>query len=132
MTPSNYKYGSISSHDDPEPGDHEIKHDSASCTCLAQLRRWNWKNITTISCLWLAYLLCNMSYSIVGPFFPDEVHIAEYGNYDLERLKLRSHESSNPGSTHFRSRTEFQSTKGCGLSQPGLQSGLGALEANPD
>ena len=41
--------------------------------------------------------------------------------------------SSNPGSTHFRSRTEFQSTDGCGLSQPGLQSGLGAftLEANP-
>ena len=26
--------------------------------------------------------------------------------------------------THFRSRTEFQSTSGCGLSQPGLQSGL--------
>ena len=30
------------------------------------------------------------------------------------------HESSNPGSTHFRSRTEFQSTNGCGLSQSGL------------
>ena len=45
------------------------------------------------------------------------------------------HESSNPGSTHlsFRSRTEFQFTNGCGLSQPGLQSGLEAftLEANP-
>ena len=43
------------------------------------------------------------------------------------------HESSNPGSTHFRSRTEFQSTNGCGLSQPTLQSGLGAftLEVNP-
>ena len=42
------------------------------------------------------------------------------------------HQSSNPGSTHFRSRTEFQSTNGCGLSQPGLQSGLGAftLEVN--
>ena len=33
------------------------------------------------------------------------------------------HESSNPGSTHFRSRTEFLSTNVCGLSQPGLQSG---------
>ena len=43
------------------------------------------------------------------------------------------HESSNPGSTHFRSRTEFQSTNGCGLSQPGLESGLGVftLEVNP-
>ena len=43
-----------------------------------------------------------------------------------------SHESSNPGSTHFWSPTEFQSTSGCGLSQPRLQSGLGVftLEAN--
>ena len=28
--------------------------------------------------------------------------------------KPRLHESSNPGSTHFRSQTEFQSTNGCG------------------
>ena len=48
-------------------------------------------------------------------------------------LKPCLHESSNPGSTHFRSRTEFQSTNGCGLSQSGLQSGLGGftLEVNP-
>ena len=48
-------------------------------------------------------------------------------------LKPCLHESSNPGSTHFRSRTEFQSTNGCGLSQPGLQSELGAftLAVNP-
>ena len=91
MTPSNYKYGSISSHDDPEPGD-EIKHDSASCTCLAKLRRWNWKNITTISCLWLAYLLCNMSYSIVGPFFPDEVHIAKLCKGDFGKAETHHHD----------------------------------------
>ena len=50
-----------------------------------------------------------------------------------------SHKSSNPGSTSFQSWTEFQSTYGCGLSQSGLQSGLGArshvqyvlVEANP-
>ena len=41
--------------------------------------------------------------------------------------KLRLHENSNPGSTHFRSRTEFQSTNGCRLSQPGLQSGFGGV-----
>ena len=48
-------------------------------------------------------------------------------------LKLCLHESSNPGSTHFRSQTKLQSTNGCGLSQSGLQSGLGAftLEVNP-
>ena len=35
--------------------------------------------------------------------------------------KLCLHESSNPGcSTHFRSRTKFQFTNGCGLSQSGL------------
>ena len=47
--------------------------------------------------------------------------------------KLCLHESSNPGSTHFQSRTKFQSTNGCGLSQSGLQSGLGVftLEVNP-
>ena len=38
-----------------------------------------------------------------------------------------SHESSNPGSTQFRSRTEFQSTNGRGLSQSGLQSVLGVF-----
>ena len=36
----------------------------------------NWENIVAISCLLLAYLLCNMSYSIMGAFFPDEVNIA--------------------------------------------------------
>ena len=42
------------------------------------------------------------------------------------------HESSNPGSTYFWLQAEFQSTNGCGLSQSGLQSGLGVftLEAN--
>ena len=33
------------------------------------------------------------------------------------KILLCLHESSNPGSTHFRSQTEFQSTNGCGLSQ---------------
>ena len=33
------------------------------------------------------------------------------------------HESSNPGSTHFQSRTEFQSTNGCGSSQSGVHTG---------
>ena len=48
-------------------------------------------------------------------------------------LKLCLHESSNPGSTHFQLRTEFQSTNGCGLSQSGLQprSGAFTLAVNP-
>ena len=48
---------------------------------------------------------------------------------------LHATSASNPGSTRFRSQTEFQSTNGCGLSQPGLQPRLGGvahtLEANP-
>ena len=44
-------------------------------------------------------------------------------------IELCLHRSSNPGLTHFSSR---ESTNGCGLSQSGLQSGLGAftLEVN--
>ena len=37
--------------------------------------------------------------------------------------KPHLHESSNPGSTHFRSQTEFQSTNGCGWSQSGYNPG---------
>lgn len=34
---------------------------------------WNWKNITIAAFLWVAYLLCNASFSVIGPFFPEEV-----------------------------------------------------------
>ena len=36
---------------------------------------WNWKNLLTVVCLWLTYLICSMAYSIIAPFFPDEVYI---------------------------------------------------------
>ena len=42
---------------------------------LSRLREVNWRNAVTVTCLWLAYLLCNMSYSLLGPFFPVEVKL---------------------------------------------------------
>lgn len=40
---------------------------------FTRLKRWNWKIILTIILMSIAYLLCNMCYSIMGPFFPHEV-----------------------------------------------------------
>ena len=42
-------------------------------------------------------------------------------------ILLCVHESSNPGSTHFRSRTEFQSTNGCALSRSDLTIQVGGV-----
>ena len=68
---------------------------------------------------------------IYEPICPKISNITKFSN--ITKHKPCLHESSNPGSTHFRLRTEFQSTNGCGLSQPGLQSRLGAftLVVNP-
>lgn len=33
----------------------------------------NWKNISAAVCLWLTYMICSMAYSVIAPFFPDEV-----------------------------------------------------------
>ena len=40
---------------------------------LSRLRNLNWKNIVTIGCLWLTSFIINVSFSIMGPFFPDAV-----------------------------------------------------------
>lgn len=36
--------------------------------------RCDWKNIAIMICLWIAYLLCSASYSLIGPFFPKKVN----------------------------------------------------------
>ena len=33
----------------------------------------NWRNIIIAAILWLAYVFVNAAYSIIGPFFPNEV-----------------------------------------------------------
>lgn len=37
------------------------------------LRGLNWEGLAIVTCLCLAYLLCSASYSIISPFFPEEV-----------------------------------------------------------
>ena len=44
---------------------------------LGRFSQWNWKNIITVTILWLTYLAASIAYSIIGPFFPDEV--SEFG-----------------------------------------------------
>lgn len=36
------------------------------------LRELNWEGLVIVTCLCLAYLLCNASYAIISPFFPKE------------------------------------------------------------
>ncbi len=35
----------------------------------------NYKKVAAIVSLWIAYLMCNMAISLIGPFFPQEVYI---------------------------------------------------------
>jgi len=40
---------------------------------LSLLSKWPWTHILTVLCLWLAYFLCNLANSLLGPFYPQEV-----------------------------------------------------------
>ena len=48
---------------------------------LGRLSQWNWKNIITAVILWMAYLSASIAYSIIGPFFPNEVGIKSVLNH---------------------------------------------------
>lgn len=41
-------------------------------SAVSSLRELDWESIAIIACLCVAYLLCNASYSIISPFFPNE------------------------------------------------------------
>ena len=34
---------------------------------------WNWRNLAVLATLWLAYCFVGGAYSVIGPFFPNEV-----------------------------------------------------------
>ena len=34
---------------------------------------WNWRNLVVLATLWLAYCFVGGAYSVIGPFFPNEV-----------------------------------------------------------
>ena len=36
----------------------------------------NWRNLVATTCLWLAYGVCTAAFSLLGPFFPEEVIIS--------------------------------------------------------
>lgn len=36
------------------------------------IRQWNWKNIAVVASLAMCYLLCNMAFSTISPFYPEE------------------------------------------------------------
>lgn len=51
---------------------HEEPEEKRSC--LTRLwHKCQWRKILTFSSLWVGYFLCNMCFSIVVAFFPDEV-----------------------------------------------------------
>lgn len=33
----------------------------------------NWRNLSAATCLWLTYGICSAAFSLLGPFFPEEV-----------------------------------------------------------
>ena len=79
-------------------------------------------------------MIHNVVAKLYGAVEPGTVYVDVQQNHHIAAFTREFLlESSNPGSTHIRSRTEFQSINVCGPSQSGLQSGLGAfiLEVNP-
>ena len=44
-----------------------------TCRLLQLLSRLNWKNVITMFYLWAAYMLTSMCFSLMTPFFPNEV-----------------------------------------------------------
>ena len=71
--------------------------------------------------------------SNAAPVLRVEVSKWQCHSFFFQSVAVFTNRSSNLGSTHFRSRNEFQSTNGCGLSQSELQSELGVftLDVNP-
>ena len=38
----------------------------------------NYKNLAAVLCLWVGFFLCNVAYSLLAPFFPQEVAAVEH------------------------------------------------------
>lgn len=50
-----------------------IHADDAVGVKVKEPRRWDWRDMSACVCLWLTYFICNAAYSIIAPFFPEEV-----------------------------------------------------------
>ena len=47
--------------------------ESTSARIKQYLTSTNWRNVLAAACLWIAFMLCSAAFSIIGPFFPEEV-----------------------------------------------------------
>ena len=82
VTATNAANGSVPSKDDKgsQSGVEEKQTEDADKQGICErLRRCKWRDIVVAVCLWLAYTLCNAAYSIIHPFFPQEVRLATSG-----------------------------------------------------
>ena len=50
-----------------------IRNPSSKEKLKAYLTGVNWRNIAASVCLWLAVLICSTAFSLMGPFFPQQV-----------------------------------------------------------
>ena len=57
----------------------------------------NWKDVLTTSCLWLAYFLCNVAFSLIAPFFPEEVYTYVHTQGGLQHFVIRGQELHRHG-----------------------------------
>ena len=39
------------------------------------LHKWKWKNMAIVASLAMCYLLCNMAFSTISPFYPEEASL---------------------------------------------------------
>lgn len=44
----------------------------------------NWKNLAALVCLWIAYFICTMGLSLLGPFLPQEVQLCIQLEFDTK------------------------------------------------
>ena len=61
------------SHEDSEGEGGGEEGDPHKCHSWGSQCRQDWRKILALVCLWMAYLLCNVAYSMISPFFPQVV-----------------------------------------------------------
>ncbi len=68
-------------HEIPSSSDLDSDEEDGKGACYKKCLSWlsqcreNWKKILVVVILWLAYMLCNVAFSIIAPFFPKIVSI---------------------------------------------------------
>ncbi len=71
----------------PRETDPLLKPEAAVKTSrFSRPSSWNWKNLVVSVCLWVTYLICSIAYSIIAPFFPDEVRLDANGSTAIWKL----------------------------------------------